>query len=193
MYPVGITNYILCRGFLLHFIGNIPINLIWKLYITLLFINYIMVTYFYLPGATQVPQNSLECVRLLKGLQPLLQDAIQNKRVTRLWEHTYKLQGPLTWIEFHQLAGRGRVVDDCTRSVLVWFQLTGGISDNFKSKRYLFHHVWCSFKDFLQFYIGNRGSISLELQGSNSVFIGWCTQFLAEIYRILRNIDFSAC
>ncbi|KAL4223449.1 Mediator of RNA polymerase II transcription subunit 13-like [Mactra antiquata] len=61
----------------------------------------------YLQGASQIPQNSLECVRLLKGLQPILQDAIQNKRVTRLWEHTYKLQGPLTWIEFHQLAGRG--------------------------------------------------------------------------------------
>jgi len=59
-------------------------------------------------GPSQIPQNSLECVRLLKGLQPILQDAIQNKRVTRLWEHTYKLQGPLTWIEFHQLAGRGR-------------------------------------------------------------------------------------
>ena len=56
---------------------------------------------------TQIPQNSLESVRLLKSLQPLLQDAIQNKRVTRLWEHTYKLQGPLTWKEFHQLAGRG--------------------------------------------------------------------------------------
>ncbi|WAR03620.1 MED13-like protein, partial [Mya arenaria] len=58
-------------------------------------------------GVSQLPQNSQESVRLLKGLQPLLQDAIQNKRVTRLWEHTYKLQGPLTWIEFHQLAGRG--------------------------------------------------------------------------------------
>lgn len=60
-----------------------------------------------LQGPAVVPQNSQDCVRLLKGLQPLLQDAIQNKRVTRLWEHTYKLQGPLTWIEFHQLAGRG--------------------------------------------------------------------------------------
>lgn len=61
----------------------------------------------YIQGVTQIPQNSLESVRLLKSLQPLLQDAIQNKRVTRLWEHTYKLQGPLTWKEFHQLAGRG--------------------------------------------------------------------------------------
>ena len=62
---------------------------------------------FVFSGVTQIPQNSLESVRLLKSLQPLLQDAIQNKRVTRLWEHTYKLQGPLTWKEFHQLAGRG--------------------------------------------------------------------------------------
>ncbi|KAH3888561.1 hypothetical protein DPMN_012599, partial [Dreissena polymorpha] len=61
----------------------------------------------FLQGVAQIPQSPLDSVDLLKGLQPILQDAIQNKRVTRLWEHTYKLQGPLTWIEFHQLAGRG--------------------------------------------------------------------------------------
>ncbi|XP_033748042.1 LOW QUALITY PROTEIN: mediator of RNA polymerase II transcription subunit 13-like [Pecten maximus] len=61
----------------------------------------------FLQGAGRIPQNSQDSVRLLKTLQPLLQDAIQNSRVTRLWEHTYKLSGPLTWKEFHQLAGRG--------------------------------------------------------------------------------------
>ena len=66
-----------------------------------------LVTRHFISGVNQSPQNSSESVRLLKSLQPLLQEAIQNKRVTRLWEHTYKLQGPLTWKEFHQLAGRG--------------------------------------------------------------------------------------
>lgn len=60
-----------------------------------------------LPGASRIPQNSQDCVQVLKSLQPILQDAIQNKRSIPLWEHKYKLSGPLTWKEFHQLAGRG--------------------------------------------------------------------------------------
>lgn len=63
--------------------------------------------YFSISGANLLPVNSQDEVGLLKGLQPILQDAIQNKRVIRLWERTYKLSGPLTWKEFHQLAGRG--------------------------------------------------------------------------------------
>ncbi|KAK3084678.1 hypothetical protein FSP39_017312 [Pinctada imbricata] len=58
----------------------------------------------FLEGARRIPLNSQDSVQVLKSLQPLLQDAIQNKRVTRLWD---KLSGPLTWKEFHQLAGRG--------------------------------------------------------------------------------------
>lgn len=61
----------------------------------------------FLQGATKIPLNSQDSQHLLKSLQPILQDAIQNKRVTRLWEQTFKLTGPLTWKEFHQLAGRG--------------------------------------------------------------------------------------
>ncbi|XP_064647452.1 mediator of RNA polymerase II transcription subunit 13-like isoform X2 [Lineus longissimus] len=55
----------------------------------------------------EVPANSQDLVRLLKSLQPLLQDAIQKKRTTRLWESTYTITGPLTWKDFHKLAGRG--------------------------------------------------------------------------------------
>ncbi|ESN93685.1 hypothetical protein HELRODRAFT_180782 [Helobdella robusta] len=54
-----------------------------------------------------LPSSSLEVVRLLKQLQPLLQDAIQKKRSTRLWESVYTISGPLTWKDFHLLAGRG--------------------------------------------------------------------------------------
>ncbi|XP_062591831.1 mediator of RNA polymerase II transcription subunit 13-like [Saccostrea cucullata] len=61
----------------------------------------------FLQGASRIPQNSQDCVQVLKSLQPILQDAIQNKRSIPLWEHKYKLSGPLTWKEFHQLAGRG--------------------------------------------------------------------------------------
>ena len=54
-----------------------------------------------------VPKNTQDVVRLLKSMQPLLQDAIQKKRTTRLWEATYTITGPLTWKDFHKLAGRG--------------------------------------------------------------------------------------
>ena len=59
-----------------------------------------------LPGVQCLPRNSQDIVQCLKSLQPLLQDAVQYKTITRLWEHTYKLQGPLSWKDFHQLSGR---------------------------------------------------------------------------------------
>nr|CAI5832401.1 unnamed protein product [Callosobruchus analis] len=41
-------------------------------------------------------------------LQPLLQEAIQKKCQTRLlWEAPSAVKGPLTWRQFHRLAGRG--------------------------------------------------------------------------------------
>lgn len=58
-------------------------------------------------ASAPVASNSQEVVRLLKQLQPLLQDAIQKKRTTRLWESVYTISGPLTWKDFHLLAGRG--------------------------------------------------------------------------------------
>ena len=40
---------------------------------------------------------------MLMSLQPVLQDAIQKKRTVRSWG----VQGPLTWQQFHKMAGRG--------------------------------------------------------------------------------------
>lgn len=40
---------------------------------------------------------------MLLSLQPVLQDAIQKKRTVRPWG----VQGPLTWQQFHKMAGRG--------------------------------------------------------------------------------------
>ncbi|KAH9525637.1 Mediator of RNA polymerase II transcription subunit 13-like [Bulinus truncatus] len=61
----------------------------------------------YLRGPGCVPSNTQETIQCLKSLHPILQTAIQNKRVTRLWENTYTLQGPISWKDFHDLAGRG--------------------------------------------------------------------------------------
>lgn len=50
------------------------------------------------------PAAGRDVVRLMRRLQPLLQDAIQKKCSTRMWD---AVAGPLTWRQFHRLAGRG--------------------------------------------------------------------------------------
>ncbi|XP_036384476.1 mediator of RNA polymerase II transcription subunit 13-like isoform X2 [Megalops cyprinoides] len=51
--------------------------------------------------------SSQDVVRMLLSLQPVLQDAIQKKRTGRTWENIQHVQGPLTWQQFHKIAGRG--------------------------------------------------------------------------------------
>ncbi|XP_046485237.1 mediator of RNA polymerase II transcription subunit 13 isoform X1 [Neodiprion pinetum] len=53
------------------------------------------------------PQCSGDIVRVMRSLQPLLQEAVQRKCTTRMWEAPYTVAGPLTWRQFHRLAGRG--------------------------------------------------------------------------------------
>lgn len=53
------------------------------------------------------PQSNQDIVRVMRCLQPLLQEAIQKKCQTRLWEAPSAVKGPLTWRQFHRLAGRG--------------------------------------------------------------------------------------
>lgn len=63
-----------------------------------------------LPISTVVDMNMLssqDMVRMLLSLQPFLQDAIQKKRSGRTWENIQHVQGPLTWQQFHKMAGRG--------------------------------------------------------------------------------------
>ncbi|CAL1569307.1 unnamed protein product [Knipowitschia caucasica] len=50
---------------------------------------------------------SQDVVRMLLSLQPFLQDAIQKKRTGRTWDNIQHVQGPLTWQQFHKMAGRG--------------------------------------------------------------------------------------
>ncbi|KAK9512984.1 hypothetical protein O3M35_001282 [Rhynocoris fuscipes] len=52
------------------------------------------------------PPCNQDIVRVMKQLQPLLQNAMQKKCSTRLWEAP-TVSGPLTWRQFHRLAGRG--------------------------------------------------------------------------------------
>ncbi len=61
----------------------------------------------FIQSTSKVPSNTQDLSRLLKSLQPLLQDTIQKKRTTSFWESCYTVSGPLTWKDFHLLAGRG--------------------------------------------------------------------------------------
>ena len=51
--------------------------------------------------------SSQDVLRMLLSLQPFLQDAIQKKRSGRTWDNIQHVQGPLTWQQFHKMAGRG--------------------------------------------------------------------------------------
>ncbi|XP_034943501.1 mediator of RNA polymerase II transcription subunit 13 isoform X3 [Chelonus insularis] len=57
------------------------------------------------------PQCSGDILRMMETLQPLLQEAVlgfmQKKCTNRMWEAPYTVSGPLTWRQFHRLAGRG--------------------------------------------------------------------------------------
>jgi mediator of RNA polymerase II transcription subunit 13 len=59
--------------------------------------------YLYVDG----PKGNKDIVRIMQTMQPLLQDAFHKKCTTRLWDAPYTVKGPLTWREFHRLAGRG--------------------------------------------------------------------------------------
>lgn len=61
---------------------------------------------------------SQDVLRVLLSLQPVLQDTIQKKRSVRSWG----VQGPLTWQQFHKMAGRGSYGTFKTENCL-WSQL----------------------------------------------------------------------
>lgn len=69
------------------------------------------------------PACSQDMVRCMKALQPYLQEAIQKKRSTCLWEPVYKVSGPLTWRQFHRMAARG--TEDMEEPLPIPLLLTG--------------------------------------------------------------------
>ncbi|CAG0914144.1 unnamed protein product [Notodromas monacha] len=56
--------------------------------------------------------TSQEVMRAMRVLQPLLQEAIQKKKNVGARDTTYQVSGPLTWRQFHRMAGRG-TEDQC--------------------------------------------------------------------------------
>lgn len=53
------------------------------------------------------PRSNQDIIRIMKSMQPLLQDAFHKKSTTRLWDAPYTVQGPLTWRQFHRMAAKG--------------------------------------------------------------------------------------
>ncbi|XP_076344543.1 mediator of RNA polymerase II transcription subunit 13-like isoform X2 [Tachypleus tridentatus] len=60
----------------------------------------------------KLPASDQDVLRLLRMIQPLLQEAVQKKVMQGLFEVSYTVSGPLTWRQFHRLAGRG-TEDQC--------------------------------------------------------------------------------
>ena len=59
-------------------------------------------------AAAPPPQHSLDLLRKLRSLLPLLEEAITKRRTRQVWVHTYPITGPLSWIDFHRHAGRSK-------------------------------------------------------------------------------------
>lgn len=53
------------------------------------------------------PKTNQDIIRVMKSMQVLLQKAFNQNGTTGLWDAPYAVRGPLTWREFHRLAGRG--------------------------------------------------------------------------------------
>ncbi|CRK97337.1 CLUMA_CG010730, isoform A [Clunio marinus] len=53
------------------------------------------------------PKSNQDIIRVMKSMQVLLQKAFNQNGTTGLWDAPYAVRGPLTWREFHRLAGRG--------------------------------------------------------------------------------------
>lgn len=58
------------------------------------------------------PRSNQDIIRLMKSMQPILQNALHKDCKTRLWEPTYTVNGPLTWRQFHRLASSS-TTDQC--------------------------------------------------------------------------------
>ncbi|XP_017781580.1 PREDICTED: mediator of RNA polymerase II transcription subunit 13 isoform X2 [Nicrophorus vespilloides] len=84
------------------------------------------------------PQCNQDIVRVMKSLQPLLQEAIQKKCQTRLWEPPSAVKGPLTWRQFHRLAGRG--TDDRCEPQPIPSVVVGHEKDWLSLSPYALHH-----------------------------------------------------
>ncbi len=64
----------------------------------------------FIQATAKIPVNTQDISRMLKSLQPLLQDTLQKRTTNLFWQSVSRVRGPLTWKDFHLMAQRGKVV-----------------------------------------------------------------------------------
>ncbi|TSL28182.1 Mediator of RNA polymerase II transcription subunit 13-like [Bagarius yarrelli] len=123
--------------------------------------------------------SSQDVVRMLLSLQPFLQDAIQKKRTGRTWENIQHVQGPLTWQQFHKMAGRGSYGSEESPEPLPIPTLLLGYDRDFLALSPLALPFWE--KLLLEPYGGQRDVAFLVLCPENDILLAGARTFFQEL------------
>ncbi|XP_049330535.1 mediator of RNA polymerase II transcription subunit 13-like isoform X2 [Astyanax mexicanus] len=129
--------------------------------------------------------SSQDVVRMLLSLQPFLQDAIQKKRTGRTWENIQHVQGPLTWQQFHKMAGRGSYGSEESPEPLPIPTLLVGYDRDFLALSPLALPFWE--KLLLEPYGGQRDVAYLVLCPNNDPIINGARAFFQELSAVYES------
>lgn len=129
--------------------------------------------------------SSQDVVRMLLSLQPFLQDAIQKKRTGRTWENIQHVQGPLTWQQFHKMAGRGSYGSEESPEPLPIPTLLVGYDKDFLALSPLALPFWE--KLLLEPYGGQRDVAFLVLCPDNDILLAGARTFFQELSAVYET------
>uniref|UniRef100_A0AAR2K264 Mediator of RNA polymerase II transcription subunit 13 n=1 Tax=Pygocentrus nattereri TaxID=42514 RepID=A0AAR2K264_PYGNA len=129
--------------------------------------------------------SSQDVVRMLLSLQPFLQDAIQKKRTGRTWENIQHVQGPLTWQQFHKMAGRGSYGSEESPEPLPIPTLLVGYDRDFLALSPLALPFWE--KLLLEPYGGQRDVAYLVLCPDNDPILNGAKAFFQELSAVYES------
>ncbi|XP_026999390.1 mediator of RNA polymerase II transcription subunit 13-like isoform X1 [Tachysurus fulvidraco] len=129
--------------------------------------------------------SSQDVVRMLLSLQPFLQDAIQKKRTGRTWENIQHVQGPLTWQQFHKMAGRGSYGSEESPEPLPIPTLLLGYDRDFMALSPLALPFWE--KLLLEPYGGQRDVAFLVLCPNNEILLAGARTFFQELSAVYES------
>ncbi|KAJ8346902.1 hypothetical protein SKAU_G00283030 [Synaphobranchus kaupii] len=129
--------------------------------------------------------SSQDVVRMLLSLQPVLQDAIQKKRTGRTWENIQHVQGPLTWQQFHKMAGRGSYGSEESPEPLPVPNLLLGYDRDFLALSPLALPFWE--KLLLEPYGGQRDVAFLVLCPENGMLLSGAHAFFRELSAVYET------
>ncbi|XP_064152375.1 mediator of RNA polymerase II transcription subunit 13-like isoform X1 [Anguilla rostrata] len=129
--------------------------------------------------------SSQDVVRMLLSLQPFLQDAIQKKRTGRTWENIQHVQGPLTWQQFHKMAGRGSYGSEESPEPLPIPTLLLGYDRDFLALSPLALPFWE--KLLLEPYGGQRDVAFLVICPDNEALLAGARVFFRELSAVYET------